>query len=277
MTASRILLTMSSFPHIPHLSPEAQLVEERAMLWVRQESEALMREYRQRFGPLVSTDLARELFDEYAASIEARLRFASAVQRSAAKTADNVFAQILSEPGLGMALFTAGGTGAGKTTSIRSTDQTASLLSNARVIYDSNFNSLGSAKAKVELAIASGSIAIVIFVHRHPVESYLQGVLPRALDEVRTVSIIAHLRMHRDSLKTFLRVQRAFSGNPKAAFMVLNNTGHATEAFPADIGYLKGVKYDQDEIFKAIKEGLEHAYRQGKISQDLYEASCGDT
>jgi len=58
---------------------------------------------------------------------------------------------------------------------------------------------------------------------------------------------------------------------------VLNNTGHATEAFPADISYLKGVKYDQEEIFKAIKEGLDHAYRQGKISQDLYQASCGDT
>lgn len=166
---------------------------------------------------------------------------------------------------------------AGPPTSIRSTRQAAGLLTNARIIYDSNFNSLGTAKAKVELAIASGSTAVVIFVHRHPVESYLQGVLPRALEEGRTVSITAHLRMHRDSLKTFLRVQRAFAENPRAAFTVLNNTGHATEAFPADISYLQGVKYDQEEIFKAIKEGLDHAYRQGKISQDLYEASCGDT
>lgn len=268
---------MSSIPRAPYLSPEAQQVEERAILRVRQETEALVREYRQRFGVLVSTDLARELFEEYAASVDTRLRFASAVQRSAARIADKVFAQILSEPGDGMALFTAGGTGAGKTTSILSTRQTAGLLANARIIYDSNFNSLGSAKAKVELAIASRATAIVIFVHRHPVESYLQGVLPRALEEGRTVSIAGHLRMHRDSLKTFLRVQRAFSGNPKAAFTVLNNTGHATEAFPADIDYLKGVKYNPEEIFKAIKEGLDHAYRQGKISQDLYEASCGDS
>ncbi len=268
---------MSSIPRIPNLTPEAQQVEENAILRVRQALDALIREYRQRFGVLVNTDLARELFEEYAASIETRLRFASAVQRCAARIADGTFAQILSERGSGMALFTAGGTGAGKTTSIRSSEQTAGLLTNARIIYDSNFNSLGSAKAKVELAIASGSTAVVIFVHRHPVESYLQGVLPRALEEGRTVSINAHLRMHRDSLKTFLRVQRAFAENSKAAFTVLNNTGHAAEAFPADISYLKGVKYDQDEIFNAIKEGLDYAYRQGKISQDLYEASCGDT
>jgi len=72
-------------------------------------------------------------------------------------------------------------------------------------------------------------------------------------------------------------VQRAFSENSKAAFTVLNNTGHATEAFPADIDCLKGVKYNSEEIYKAIREGLDHAYRQGKISLDLYEASCGDT
>jgi len=72
--------------------------------------------------------------------------------------------------------------------------------------------------------------------------------------------------MHKDSLKTFLRVQRAFSGNPKAAFMVLNNTGHETEAFPADIAYLKGVNYKQEDVLKAIKEGLDDAYRQRKIS-----------
>lgn len=267
---------MSSIPRVPNLSPEAQQVQERAILRVAHELDALVRDYRSRFGVMVSTDLARELFEDYTASIDTRLRFASAVQKAAAKVADKTFAQILAERGSGMALFTAGGTGAGKTTSIRSTGQTAGLLANARIIYDSNFNSLASAKAKVESAIASGSVAVVIFVHRHPVESYLQGVLPRALEEGRTVSISGHLRMHRDSLKTFLRVQRAFAENPKAAFTVLNNTGHATEALPADISYLKRVKYDQHEIFNAIKEGLDHAYSRGKISQDLYEASCGD-
>ena len=176
-----------------------------------------------------------------------------------------------------MVLFTAGGTGAGKTTAIRFTRETEGLLTHARVIYDSNFNSLPSARGKVELAIEAGATAVVIFVHRHPVEAYLEGVLPRALEEGRTVCIAAHLRMHRDSLKTFLRVHRAFAANPRAAFMVLNNTGHETEAFPSDITYLQGVNYKQEDVFKAIKEGLEDAYRQGKISQDLYEASSADT
>jgi hypothetical protein len=30
--------------------------------------------------------------------------------------------------------------------------------------------------------------------------------------------------------------------------------------------YLKSVQYPQEELFNATKDGLDHAYRQGKIS-----------
>jgi hypothetical protein len=261
---------------IPDLSPEAKEIEKRAIETVNEQLETLIQEYRRRFGVVVGTDFARELFPDYTASLESRLKFGLAVQRSAAKVADAVFARIVSESNDGRALFTAGGTGAGKTTAIRSNADANGLIANARIIYDSNFNSVASAKAKVNLAIEAGLDVVVIFVHRHPVESYLQGVLPRALEEGRTVPIGGHLRMHRDSLKAFLKVQRAFSGNGQVGFMVLNNTGHEAEAFPADIAYLKSVSYSQEEIFRAIKEGLDDVYSQGKISEALYEASCGD-
>jgi hypothetical protein len=60
-------------------------------------------------------------------------------------------------------------------------------------------------------------------------------------------------------------------------FLVLNNTGHEAEAFPSDIAYLKSVQYPKEELFNAIKEGLDYAYRQGQISEALYTASCGRT
>jgi hypothetical protein len=226
-------------------------------------------------GSGLESSSGRTWLGNFTASLQSRLQFALAVQRSAAYVADEVYKRILSGPVLGDALFTAGGTGAGKTTAIRTSSQTSSLISGAAIIYDSNFNSLSSAKTKVTLALEAGLRVIVIFVHRHPVEAYLEGVLPRALVEGRTVSIEGHLRMHRDALKTFLRCQRSFAENPQAAFLVLNNTGHEAEAFPSDIAYLKSVQYPQEELFNAIKEGLDHAYRQGKISEALYIASCG--
>ena len=46
------------------LSPEARAVEARAIEQVEQEFDGLIEQYRERFGVVVGTDLARELFPE---------------------------------------------------------------------------------------------------------------------------------------------------------------------------------------------------------------------
>jgi hypothetical protein len=145
------------------------------------------------------------------------------------------------------------------------------------MIYDSNFDRFESASRRVEMAIKAGSKAVIVFVHRHPVEAYLEGVVPRALLEGRTVPITGHLRMHRDSLRRFLRVQAAFAADRRASFTVLNNTGHPAEAFPIEVDYLRNVKYGWTEIREIIREGLGYLYAQGKISHTLYKASQADT
>jgi hypothetical protein len=155
-----------SITRIAGLSPDAQAVEARIIEQVSKELDALVGQYRQRFGVVVGTDLARELFGEYTASLQSRLDFALAVQRSASHVADEVFGRILSAPVFGDALFTAGGTGAGKTTAIRTSSQTRSLISEAAIVYDSNFNSLASARAKVTMALEAGLRAIVILTIR---------------------------------------------------------------------------------------------------------------
>jgi hypothetical protein len=187
-----------------------------------------------------------------------------------------VFKEIVNEGSGGAALFTAGGTGAGKTSALLRTMEGDESLSDARVIYDSNFNSLTSSLAKIESALDAKCKVTVIFVHRHPLEAYLQGVVPRAFEEGRTVSIKGHLRMHKDSLSTFLKVQRRLELNENAVFRVLSNTGHESELFRADLDYLKAVKYDDQALFAAIRKGLDDAYHEGKISKELYEFSCGD-
>jgi hypothetical protein len=68
-----------------------------------------------------------------------------------------------------------------------------SAAAGARVIYDSNFNSLKSAVAKVGLALEAKCKVKVIFVHGNP-EAHLEGVLPRAIEQGRT--LIGHLCLH---------------------------------------------------------------------------------
>ena len=258
------------------LPADAVDVETRAIELVRGQTKQLIQEYRARFGVVVSTDQARELFPDYSASLETRLRYSAAIQRSAGCLADMVFSEIVQEESGGNALFTAGGTGAGKTSAILQNTETGQALAGARVIYDSNFNSFKSALAKVELALRAECSVSVIFVYRNPIEAYLEGVLPRALEQGRTVSIEGHLRMHQDSRSTFLKVQRRLQGNERVGFIVLANTGHESEAFKTDIDYLRGIKYDDDDaVCAVIRKGLDDAYGEGEIPQSLYEISRG--
>lgn len=258
------------------LGPVEQAVQERSIALLKSDEDRLIGEYRAKFGILVGTDLAREFFPEYTASIDSRLQFSTAVQRAAAGLADSVFDQIVSESSNRLVVFTGGGTGAGKTFSVMRDGAPRPAFHGAAAVFDGNFNSFKPSKNKLEFVLSKNCMAIVVFVHRHPVAAYIKGVIPRALEQGRTVPIHAHLRVHRDSIATFLKVHRNFVDNPNVFFIVLNNTGHEQESFPqTDIDYLKAVKYDSPELEAAIRKGLTNELQEQRISQALYDASCG--
>lgn len=262
---------MSAIP-IDGLNSEEREVQERAIGLLKTDNGRLIAEYRLLNGVLVGTDLAREMFPEYTASIESRLKYALAVQKTAANLADQVFEQIVREDTPGAAYFTAGGTGAGKTTALK-----PELMKRAGVVYDSNFNSEKSAFGKVDAALSARRSVVVLFVHRHPVEAYLKGVIPRATREGRTVSIEGHLRLHRDVLKTVRKALKTYAQDSRVGILVTNNTGHEVEASSviADaIEYMKGIRYDEEELRRAIKQGLDYAREHGQITEELYQRSC---
>jgi hypothetical protein len=257
------------------LNAEEREVEERAIQLLKSKSEKLIAVYRERFGSVIGTDLARELFPDYSKSLESRLKYAVAVQKSASALAELVFDAFLAEKIGSAVLFTAGGTGAGKTASIMRNAETYGTVNDAGLVFDGNFNSWSSSRDRVLKCLEFGYKVVIIFVHRHPVEAYLQGVIPRALLEGRTVAIESHLRMHGDSISTFLRVARHFRDNKNVSCVVLNNTGHELESYLTDVDYLKGVKYDLDALRKSLQEELDYAFAQGNISKALYAASRG--
>ena len=137
---------MSVIP-IDGLNPEEREVQERSIRFLKSDTERLIAEYRGRFNVTVGTDLAREMFPDYCKSLESRLRFAISVQRAAAVLADLVFDQIIAEVDGGVAIFTAGGTGAGKTSAIMRDGKT---IEGVQVIVDGNFNSFRSNQRRID-------------------------------------------------------------------------------------------------------------------------------
>jgi len=150
------------------LNAEEQQVEERAIKLLKDDSTALIATYREKFGSIVGTDLARELFPDYSESLESRLKYALAVQKSASALSELIFNEILGEKHGSAVLFTAGGTGAGKTSAImRNTEhELESYLTDIDYLEGVKYDSDALRKSlheELDYAFAQGNISKALY------------------------------------------------------------------------------------------------------------------
>src|SRR5690606_18309055 len=76
---------------------------------------------------------------------------------------------------VGSVLFTAGGTGSGKSTAVVG-------LRSHHIVYDSTLSNVDGARRQVRMAAETRHDVIVLFLLRDPVEAF-QAVLDRAMNE----------------------------------------------------------------------------------------------
>src|SRR3546814_7560989 len=109
------------------------------------------------------------------------------VHEAASDTVKTLYESKLAQPtpeGLDRAvLFTAGGTGAGKTTAVNAAGD---AFGKPEITYDTNMNTLSSAVDKVDQALAAGRDVRLAYVYRDPVEALACGALPRAERQARS-------------------------------------------------------------------------------------------
>ena len=181
------------------LDAEETAVEDEARKMVQDDLEGLVKEYRSRFANEINPDNARELFPGY---LKNPNRMAPAVHEPSSYIAKEVYRRILAEHGgeNPLALFTSGGSGAGKTGAIRGHETMRHMRHVSNVIYDSNMNNFDSAKKKIDQALKAGRRVAFVYVYRDPIDSMRNGVLPRAMDVAkshgRTVLASVHKATH---------------------------------------------------------------------------------
>jgi hypothetical protein len=77
--------------------------------------------------------------------------------------------------------------------------------------------------------------------------------------------------MHRDALRRFFAARESSLTIHKLRSLCRTIQAMKPRLFRPDTAYLlKSVQYPKEELFNAIKDGLDHAYRQGQISEALY-------
>lgn len=265
----------------PNLQGEHAAVQDRFTNEVNTKTDELVKQYKDQYGKVINTDNARELSKDYApggpdatdeATKEARGKFAFAVHEPASALTKEIYSRDLEAnqgKGNNTVLFTAGISGAGKTTAVRSA---LADLGDYPIIYDTNMNGFDSSKVKIEQALAKGYNVHVVFVDRDPVEAYKNGVLPRAESNGRTVTPETHLNNGK-SYETVPKLHDHYEKDPRVSFQVLDNNNGPGQQTESDIDSIRKKRYNEGEVKQSLNQELQKQYEEGKISQRVYEAS----
>ena len=227
-----------------------------------------------RGGKILSVDDARELSDDY---LRDRTRSA-AVHEPASAFIKALYSQRLRRPRAPgetpSVLFMAGGTGAGKTSSLRASPDLEELPKKVPIIYDSNMNSLASAHQKIREALATGHHARIVLVHRHPVDALINGALPRAMRQEakygsgRTVPLSAHLETHVGAMETIPKLAEHYAKDPRVHFTYIDNSRGPGKAVEVGGEHLPG--YNRKILAEQLQAALDKEHRDGRISDAVY-------
>lgn len=235
-------------------------------------------------GKVLSTDAARELSPEYAASKDTRSALAAEVHEPASAFVKKYYAEKLQEaPKEGeepLVMFTAGGTGAGKTSAIESIPAVKDMADRAQIVYDTNLNNFDSAKGKIDQALEAGKQVHIAYVYRDPEEALTEGTLPRAEKYGRTVPIENHVETHAGAYETIQKLQDHYAGQvmadgkPAVTFDIIDNTHGKGGARLSSMEDLAGQRYNVPE--EDLRNAVEGEYQAERISDRVRQGTLGE-
>lgn len=223
-------------------------------------------------GKIISADIARELSPHYVADRTQSV----ATHEPVSAFVKQYYKELLAKPHDEDAtvLFTAGGTGAGKTTALDKT--LGAAQAHAEMIYDTNMNKLASSIKKIDQALATGRKVHIAYVYRDPVEAFTNGALKRAerqrgeFGTGRTVPVSIHAETHVGALETMRALAKHYDGNRRVKLTTIDNSGGPNTAHAIPLDKLDSLSYTHGELTDQLHAKLEEQRSQGKISEETY-------
>jgi len=235
-------------------------------------------------GRIINTDVAREMSPQYR---EDRTRSAD-VHEPSSKFMKQLYADKLSQPTpKGMdntVVFSAGGTGAGKTTALDILEKVDPALAKAEMIYDTNMNKFSSADKKIQQALEAKRKVRIVYTYRDPAEALEHGALARAhrmekeKGSGRTVPIGEHLKTHMGSRQVIEQLQKKYAKNPRVNIQIVDNSLGRGNAKASQLDKLP--KLEENEVKRRLYETLERVRSNGiggteRISDAIYHGTKG--
>lgn len=235
-------------------------------------------------GKMLNTDVMRELNDKY---LSDRTLSAAVHEPSSAAVKREFAARLTQAPGPGeqpIVMFTAGGTGAGKTRSIEDLPELNARKQAAQIVYDTNMNRLDNSVTKIEQALAAGKEVSILAVYRDPVESLIHGALKRAKDQEaihgsgRTLPLQEHANTHQGLIPTMLALAERYRDDPRVSIDVLDNSrGKGQQRLIEPDQALEFLRAKAQDIpVSRLRAAFDRAYAKEPFSEAIYRGFVGE-
>ena len=279
-----------------NLSAEERAVEARFAKYLEEHTDEAIARYVAKYGKEINTDNARELSVDYApggpdaddpVTKAARAKWSAAVQEPSSAFSKELYRRALQKvPVAGQrrqVVFTAGGAGVGKTTSIQQIAGLSRAVEAAEIIYDTTLSNLKSSMDRIAQALAAGRMVSIVFVYRDPIDSFVGGVLPRAERMGRTLPLEVFLDTHIGAADVLIKIAAVYKDDDRVAIAVIDNSRGRGNAAASNIEFVKVAagKYRRDELRAKLSAALDEAYEKGKrgekdgISEAVYQGIKG--
>lgn len=262
----------SNFDYTPNkdLTPEQSLVEQKFAKDLDENYQARKEEYVQKFGNVIDADNARTLSPDYVSDPE---KNSISVHRPASSFLLQVYKDMLAEPApegkKNLVVFVGGGAGAGKST------LNVGSVSEAQIIQNTNMAPYQVSKNQINRALNAGKDVEVNYVYRDPIDSFENGVVPRAIETGRAISIKEFIRTHLDSRETIKKLQNDYAGDNKVKINVIDNTKGKGQEQVSSFDKIKITDTTPEQLSIQLNTIADNLFKDGKISEQLYNQFTG--
>lgn len=248
----------------PGLTPKERKVEDRFYKELNDNPEKMVAGYFEKFGSTIDPDASKTMSPDFAADPN----LAAAVHEPSSKLAKMLFDKALADKkaagDTSPTVFTAGGSGSGKSTTM--SGSLAALGGKPDgLLYDSVLSSPASAKSRIDKALAAteGDVGIAYTNANIDTALTLNALRKRSV----TIDTLAHA--HAGAAETLRELADHCKDNPRVKISVMNNFGKIEDVAPGDISDVPSYeKFSLRNRLVGVAKGL---LDNGIIDQEKYE------
>lgn len=263
------------------LTGEAAAIQARFRDWVWNNLDEAIAQYQAANGGVLNTDEARKLSPDYNATPETRSLYSAAVHEPASWLIKEIYRRELEQAAPegkdDLVLFTAGGTGAGKSSAVKAA--LSGEAERAQIVYDTNMNGFASADKKIQQALAAGKKVSVIYVYRDPLDALVNGALPRAMNPDsesfgRTVPLREHVKTHVGASETMVKLAEKYADHPDVRLRVVDNSRGKGEQRVVPLAAVPRLSYNGID-WEAYHEAVRQEHQSRRISDAVLLGTLG--